>query len=226
MAQRFQSRSEAAELLAERLDAYANAPDTIVLALPRGGVPIGYVVATALKLPLDAFNVRKLGVPGHEELAMGAIGSGSACYLNRDVIDALKIGANDIEAVIAKERKEIEHRERLYRGGRPAPNVAGKRVILVDDGIATGSTMFAAIEALRAGGAREIVAAIPVGPVETCGQLENQADRVICLRTPDPFYAVGAWYANFAQVGDDEVRTLLDRRSAGGGSSEKSRPPN
>lgn len=226
MAQRFQNRSEAAELLTERLAAYADAPDTIVLALPRGGVPIGHAVATALNVPLDVFNVRKLGVPGREELAMGAVGSAEACYLNRDVIDALKIDRRDIEAIIARERKEIAQRERLYRDARPPPEVAQKRIILVDDGVATGSTMFAAIEALRAAGVREIVAAIPVGPVETCGQLLAIADSVICLQTPDPFYAVGAWYADFAQVGDDEVRALLNDRILPHAAAKKTPPPN
>lgn len=221
---RFQSRGEAAELLAERLELYADASDTIVLALPRGGVPIGYSVAVALRLPLDVFNVRKLGVPGREELAMGAVGSGGACYLNHDVIDALKIGSGDIESVIAKEREEIEQRESLYRAGRPPADVLGKRIILVDDGVATGSTMYAAIEALRANGAREIVVAIPVGPAETCSQLATLADQVICLKTPEPFYAVGAWYADFAQVSDDQVRALLAMPKTAKMQSEKNQP--
>lgn len=179
-----------------------------MLALPRGGVPVGYEVARSLGLPLDVFQVRKLGVPGREELAMGAVGS-SGVYLNREVIEALQIGEAELDGVVQRERALLERRERTYREVRPQAAVFGTTCILVDDGVATGSSMFAAIEALRAQQPECIVAAVPVGPAETCGRLAIAADDVVCLQTPETFYAVGTWYEEFEQVGDDEVRALL-----------------
>lgn len=206
---RFRSRRFAGVLLAEELSRYAGADGVIVLALPRGGVPVGYEIARTLHLPLDVFQVRKLGVPGHEELAMGAIGSGGGRYLNREVIDSLHISQAEIESVARRESAELERRERLYRDSRPRKDVAGKTVILADDGVATGSSMFAAIETLRSERVARIVVAIPVGPVETCERLREIADDLVCLQMPEPFYAVGTWYERFNQVEDDEVRALL-----------------
>jgi putative phosphoribosyl transferase len=206
---RFRSRRFAGVLLAEELNRYAAADGVIVLALPRGGVPVGYEIARTLHLPLDVFQVRKLGVPGHEELAMGAIGSGGGRYLNREVIDSLHISQAEIESVARRESAELERRERLYRDSRPRKDVVGKTVILADDGVATGSSMFAAIETLRSERVARIVVAIPVGPVETCERLRELADELVCLQMPEPFYAVGTWYERFNQVEDDEVRALL-----------------
>jgi putative phosphoribosyl transferase len=214
VSQRFRHRREAGELLARRLNRYAGDPNTIVLALPRGGVPAGLAVAEHLRLPLEVFQVRKLGVPGREELAMGAVGSGGGCYLNYDVIDTLHIDRAEIDAAIASGRAELERRERLYHGDRASLTLINKRIILVDDGIATGSTMFAAIDTLRSQHVKEIVVGIPVGPLETCEQLRAEADEVVCLRTPEPFYAVGTWYQDFQQVGDAEVKSILDQAAA------------
>lgn len=207
---RFTSRRFAGLLLAERLSRYQASQDAIVLALPRGGVPVGYEIARAIHLPLDVFQVRKLGVPGHEELAMGAIGSGGGCYLNREVIDALHISQGEIESVAKRETAELERRERLYRDDRPRRPLGGKVAIVVDDGVATGSSMFAAIETLRSECVARIVVAIPVGPVETCERIASLTEELICLRTPEPFYAVGTWYERFEQVSDNEVRALLE----------------
>jgi predicted phosphoribosyltransferase len=183
----------------------------IVLALPRGGVPVAFEVARALHAPLDVFLVRKLGLPGHEEFAMGAIASGGVRVLNEDVVRALRIPENVIEAVSAAEQRELERRERLYRGDRPPPAVRGRTVILVDDGLATGSTMRAALTALRRQGAARIVVAVPIGAPETCAEFEREADDVICARTPEPFYAVGLWYGDFSQTTDEEVHDLLEQ---------------
>jgi putative phosphoribosyl transferase len=206
---RFKSRRFAGLLLAERLLRYQASQEAIVLALPRGGVPIGYEIARVLHLPLDVFQVRKLGVPGHEELAMGAIGSGGGRYLNREVIDSLHISQGEIESVTRRETAELERRERLYRDNRPRRALAGRLAIVVDDGVATGSSMFAAIETLRSERVARIVVAIPVGPIETCESIARTADELTCLQTPEPFYAVGTWYERFEQVSDDEVRDLL-----------------
>jgi predicted phosphoribosyltransferase len=211
----FRDRAEAGRQLAERLIEYAGRDDVLVLALPRGGVPVGYEVARALGAPLDVFVVRKLGVPGHEELAMGAIASGGALVLNEDVIQALKPPFRVVQAVAARELQELARRERAYRGDRPALDVRGRIVILVDDGLATGSTMRAAVAALRRLGPDLIVAAVPTAAPSACAELGLEADVCICCITPDPFYAVGTWYEDFSQTTDEEVRDLLQRADAG-----------
>ncbi|HEV7393894.1 MAG TPA: erythromycin esterase family protein, partial [Burkholderiales bacterium] len=212
MSQRiFRDRREAGRVLAKELAAFASRPDVIVLALPRGGVPVGYEVARVLGAPLDVFLVRKLGVPGYEELAMGAVASGGLRVLNDDVVKTLRIPDHIIESVVAKEEKELARRERLYRGGRPLPDLTGRTVILVDDGLATGATMQAAVEALRQRQPARIVVAVPTASPEICEELRTKADEVICAVTPQPFYAVGFWYEDFSQTTDDEVRDLLAR---------------
>ena len=208
---RFRDRAEAGIALAARLGEYAGRPDVLVLALPRGGVAVGFEVARALRLPLDVLVVRKLGVPGHSELAMGAIASGGARVVSDDVIRALGIPGTAIDAVIERELHELARRERAYRGERPAPDVRGRTVLVVDDGLATGSTMRAAIASLRQQGAARIVVAAPVGAAETCAELEDDADEVVCLHAPADFWAVGAWYEDFSQTSDDEVSELLAR---------------
>jgi predicted phosphoribosyltransferase len=208
---RFRNRSEAGRLLAAKLAAYAKRPDVIVLALPRGGVPVAYEVARALEVPLDVFLVRKLGVPGHEEYALGAIATGGVRVINQDVVRASGIPPATIEAIAAREQQELERRERLYRGDRPPPDMHGRTVILVDDGLATGATMYAAVQALRRQGAGRVVVAVPIAPPETCDQLREVVDDVVCAVTPEPFHAVGLWYEDFSQTTDDEVRDLLAR---------------
>jgi putative phosphoribosyl transferase len=208
---RFRDRTEAGRRLAERLTAYADRPDVLVLALPRGGVPVAYEVARALRAPLDVFLVRKLGVPGYEELAMGAVATGGVRVLNDQIVAGLRIPDHVIEAVAVAEQQELARRERLYRGDRPPPDVRHRTVILVDDGLATGATMQAAIKALRALPPARIVVAVPTGSPETCEQLKAQADDVICAITPEPFHAVGLWYEDFTQTTDEEVRDLLAR---------------
>jgi putative phosphoribosyl transferase len=210
----FVDRRDAGRRLATRLASYAHAGDAVVLALPRGGVPVGFEIAVALDVPLDAFEVRKLGVPGQPELAMGAIGGDGAIYVNEDVLSALRITRAELEAVAAKEMRELERRETLYRAGRRRVDVAGKTVILVDDGLATGASMHAAIAALRLRGPAKIVVAIPVAPASSCVKLRADADEVACLLTPSTFYAVGSWYEDFGQVSGDEVRDLLDRAAS------------
>ena len=180
-----------------------------MLALPRGGVPVADEVARALGAPLDLLLVRKLGVPGHEELAMGALASGGEPRINADTVRALRIGTADIERVIARERRELERRERAYRAGRPPLDVRARAVILVDDGLATGATMLAAVEAVRAAGAARVIVAAPVASKEACALLRDSADEVITLLVPDELYAVGAWYRDFTQTTDEEVRALL-----------------
>jgi predicted phosphoribosyltransferase len=207
----FRDRIEAGQVLANRLVPYTNRPDVLVLALPRGGVPVAYEVARMLHAPLDIFLVRKLGVPGHEELAMGALASGGAHVLNEEVVRGLHISEEVIAAVAEREQEELARRERLYRGERPAPDVRSRTVILVDDGLATGSTMRAAIAALRQQGPARIVVAVPVGACETCVELQTEADEVVCARTPEPFHAVGLWYEDFTQTTDEEVHELLAR---------------
>lgn len=214
MAQRFRDRHEAGRHLATALRAYAGRPDVLVLALPRGGVPVGYEVALALEAPLDVMQVRKLGVPGHEELAMGAIASGGVRIVSQDVVELLQIPDRVIATVAAAEERELDRRERMYRQGRPFPDMRGRTVILVDDGLATGSTMRAAAAALRAEGAGRIVAAVPVAPQESCDALGDMVDEVVCAITPQPFRAVGEWYDDFTQIGDDEVRDLLSQSAA------------
>lgn len=198
-------------MLASRLAGYANRPDVIILALPRGGVPVAFEVAQKLKAPLDVFVVRKLGVPGHEELAMGAIASGGVRVLNADVVRALAIPQQVIDAVALRELREVERREQSYRGSRPAPPVRGRTVILVDDGVATGSTMRAAIAALRRRGPTRLVVGVPVAAPPTCAELGREADECVCVITPEPFYAVGIWYEDFSQTTDDEVREFLEQ---------------
>ncbi len=206
---RFRDRTDAGVRLAARLGRYADRHDVIVLALPRGGVPVGAEVARALGAPLDVFLVRKLGVPGHEELAMGAIASGGVRVLNRDVLDQLRIAPKWVDAVAAQELAELTRREAVYRDGRPAPDVRGKTVVLVDDGLATGASMKSAVAALRDLGPARVVVAVPVGAPETCQELGELADEVVCAEAPDPFYAVGSWYVDFDQTTDEEVRELL-----------------
>lgn len=210
---RFRDRYEAGRLLGLTLQGLAG-PEAIVLALPRGGVPVGHEVARALRAPLDVFLVRKLGFPGHEELAMGAIASGGVRVLNDEILGMMAVDGDVIEATTAREARELLRREQLYRGERPPVAVAGRTVILVDDGIATGSTVRAAIRALRLAGARRIVVAAPVAPRETVEQLAREADHVVVLCAPEPFHAVGLWYEDFSPTSDDEVRALLDEVTA------------
>jgi putative phosphoribosyl transferase len=205
----FQDRADAGRQLAEQLLEHGGRDDVIVLALPRGGVPVGFEVAHRLKVPLDVFVVRKLGVPGHEELAMGAIASGGVRVLNEDVLYVIPDAQAIVEMVTATERAELERRERNYRDNRPAPDVKGKTVILVDDGLATGATMRAAAAALRQQGAAKIIIAVPVGAPSTCHEIRNAADDVICLISPGSFIGVGQYYEDFSQTSDEEVRDLL-----------------
>jgi predicted phosphoribosyltransferase len=205
----YRDRHDAGRRLAELLSRYANRPDVLVLALPRGGVPVAYEVARALNAPLDVFIVRKLGVPGHEELALGAIASGGIRVLNNEVMRALHIPKQVVEEIAAREQRELERREQLYRDGRPAPDVRGRTVILIDDGLATGATMRAALQALRQQQPARLVLAVPVAAPSTCLEFLGEADEVICARTPDPFFAVGLWYQNFEQTSDQEVHDLL-----------------
>jgi putative phosphoribosyl transferase len=210
----FRDRHHAGRYLAGKLAKYANRPDVLVFGLPRGGVPVAYEVARALRAPLDIFLVRKLGLPGQEELAMGAIASGGVQVLNEHVVRALGVPQDIIDSVAATEQEELARREQLYRGNRATPEVRGRTIILVDDGLATGSTMRAAVAALRQRGPARIVVAVPVGAPETCAEFQDEADEAICARTPEPFHAVGAWYQDFSQTTDDEVRELLEK--AGG----------
>jgi predicted phosphoribosyltransferase len=206
---RFRDRAEAGRFLAERLSGYAGRDDVIVLALPRGGVPVGYEVAKALGVPLDVFVVRKLGVPGHEEVAMGAIASGGLLVLDQGLVRALGISAAEIERKLAAELRELERREAAYRDGREPPQLEGKTVILVDDGLATGSTMRAAALAVRQARPARIVVAVPVSAAETCDEFRDVVDEIVCGLTPRPFGAVGRWYDDFSQTSDEEVRELL-----------------
>jgi len=215
MIERFRDRREAGQVLADTLTAYAGRPDMLVLALPRGGVPVAYEVARALGAPLDVFLVRKLGVPGHEELAMGAVATGGVRVLNDQVVGALGIPPSVIEAVAAWQQQELARRERLYRGDRPPPDVRGRTVILVDDGLATGSTMRAALAALRRQQPARLVVAVPTAAPETCDELRAEADDVVCATTPEPFHSVGLWYEDFSQTTDEEVRELLERAARG-----------
>jgi predicted phosphoribosyltransferase len=210
--QRFRNRNDAGRQLAEKLAAYADRPDVLVLALPRGGVPVGYEVARALGAPLDVFLVRKLGVPGYEELAMGAVATGGVRVLNDEIVRGLGISEHGIDVAVAREMEELARRERLYRGDRPPPDVAGRTVILVDDGLATGATMRAAVAALREQQPTRIVVAVPTASPDTCEVLKAEADDVVCAITPEPFFAVGHWYEDFTQTTDDEVRELLARQ--------------
>jgi putative phosphoribosyl transferase len=207
----FPDRAAAGRVLAEKLITYAGRDDVIVLGLPRGGVPVAYEVARALRVPLDVFIVRKLGVPGFEELAVGAIASGGVRVLNEDVARALPNADEIIESVTQREMIEVQRREEKYRDGRPAPEISRRTVILIDDGLATGATMRAAVKALRQRGAAKIVVAVPVGPPDTCKEFEDEADEVVCASAPEFFQAVGQYYEDFSQTSDEEVRELLAR---------------
>jgi predicted phosphoribosyltransferase len=210
----FQDRFDAGRLLASKLRRFANRSDTVVLALPRGGVPVGFEVAKALNVPLDVFVVRKLGVPGYEELAMGAIASGGIRVLNEDLVRTAGIPDEVIDAVAAEEERELERRERDYREGRPPVDVQGRTVILVDDGPATGSSMRVAVLALKRKRPAQIVVAVPLGAPTTCAEFESEVDQVICAVTPEPFRSVGQWYMDFSQTSDEEVRDLLRRAAS------------
>src|SRR5256884_2381497 len=209
MERAFPNRIEAGRILAENLEKYADRDDVIVLGLPRGGVPVANEVAKRLRAPLDVFIVRKLGVPGFEELAAGAIASGGVRVLNEDVMRAIPYADQAIEAVTARETAELERREQIYREGRPPPELRDRIAILVDDGLATGATMRAAVKAVRQSGAARVVVAVPVGPPDTCREIEQEADETICLSTPQYFQAVGQYYEDFSQTSDDDVRELL-----------------
>ena len=211
---RFHDRQDAGRQLADELAAYAGRPDVLVLALPRGGVPIGAVIADRLGVPLDVWLVRKLGVPGYPELAMGAIAAGGIQVLNDDVIDSLHVPASEIAQVATRERTELDRRAHAFRGDRPLPPVRDRLVILVDDGLATGATMEAAIAAVRSLAPSAIVVAVPVGARETCDRLRGLADRLVCAQTPSGFRAVGEWYDDFSQTTDEDVRRLLDAAAA------------
>lgn len=211
---RFRDRAHAGQLLAAELEEYSGRDDVAVLALPRGGVPVALEVARGLGAPLDVFPVRKLGVPGHEELAVGAIGPGGVRVTNPLVVAEARIGPDEIEAIAEVEARELERQERLYRGGRPPLELAGRTAILVDDGLATGASMRAAALAASAGLPREVIVAVPVAAESTARELSREVDRVVCVLTPPRFLAVGAWYEDFAPVSDDEVRRLLDAASA------------
>ena len=207
----FPNRADAGRRLAEKLEQYAGRDDVIVLGLPRGGVPVAYQVAQRLGVPLDVFIVRKLGVPGFEELALGAIASGGVRVLNDDVVRVLPNASELVESVTARETAELQRREQAYRDGRPPPELRGRVVILVDDGLATGATMRAAVAALRQLGAAKIVVAVPVGAADTCRELEEEVDETVCAMAPEWFQAVGQFYEDFSQTSDDEVRELLAR---------------
>lgn len=210
----FQDRAEAGQFLAHKLLHYADRSDVIVLGLPRGGVPVAYEVAQTLDAPLDVFIVRKLGVPGQEELAMGAIAIGDVRILNKQLIEERNISRPEIETVIAQEQAELARRLKLYRGDMPLPAVEGRTCILVDDGLATGASMWAAVVALRKLDPAYIVVAVPVAAEETCAMFRHEVDEVVCGITPEPFQAVGVWYEVFSQTTDEEVRSLLQRATS------------
>ncbi|MBI1215817.1 MAG: phosphoribosyltransferase [Alphaproteobacteria bacterium] len=209
MQQRFKDRREAGAALASLLEGYAGKPDALVLALPRGGVPVAHEAARLLSLPMDIWLVRKLGVPGHEEMVMGAIAPGDVCRVNADVLRDMKVPQALFDNVIEREKAELARRNLLYRQGRPPPEVKGKAVIVIDDGLATGATMVAAVESLRQAEAAHIVAAAPLGSAEACGKMAVVADDVACLWRPEPFYGAGQWYEDFSQMPDAEVLRLM-----------------
>ena len=207
----FRNRMHAGQVLAEMLRGYCNREDVVVLALPRGGVPVAFEIANALHVPLDVFLVRKLGVPGQEELAMGAIATGGIRVLNNEVVKHLGIPEHVIDSATQAEQRELDRREQVYRGNRQPPQVHGWTMIFVDDGLATGSTMRAAVTALRQQKPAHIVVAVPVAAASTCQEFQDEVDQIICATTPEPFYGVGQWYEDFSQTSDEEVRDLLDR---------------
>jgi len=207
----FNDRVDAGKKLAKKLSEYANRSDVIILALPRGGVPVAFEVAKELNVKMDVFIVRKLGVPGNEELAMGAIASDNIRVLNEDVIRSFQIPQSVIDEVAVNELRELERRERLYRGNRPKPDISGSTVILIDDGLATGATMRAAAAAVKTKNPAKIVIAVPTAASDTCRAFENEVDKTICVATPEPFYGVGAWYEDFSQTTDKEVCELLNK---------------
>lgn len=207
----FADRAEAGRVLAGALTRYDDRDDVLVLALPRGGVPVAYEVATTLGAPLDLLLVRKLGVPGQEELALGAIASGGAIVVNEDIMRRIGMTQLGLEYMVARERAELQRRERAYRGARPLPDVAGKCILLIDDGLATGASMRAAAEALRQRSPGQIVVAVPVAPEDTVAQLRHEVDDVVCPATQTTFYGVGQWYADFTQTTDEEVRQILQK---------------
>ena len=208
----FRDRRQAGQVLAEQLSHFASRGDVVVLALPRGGVPVGYEVARRLRAPLDVFVVRKLGVPGQEELAFGAIASGGVRVLNESIVYSLRLTDAMIERISEREQQELERRERLYRDDRPAPDLTDKTVIIVDDGLATGATMRAAVDAVKCLAAKQIVVAVPVGSRDTCSAMRRISDVLcVCAETPEPFYGVGLWYEDFSQITDDEVHELLSQ---------------
>lgn len=211
MTRRYRNRTEAGRQLAEALRDYEHDANSIVLALPRGGVPVAYEVAQSLKLPLDVMTVRKLGTPGHEEMAMGAIASGGVRILNQEVVQALQLSEAQINDATEHEHQELQRREALYREGRAPLDLTGRKVILVDDGLATGATMQAAIFAAQQHHPERVVVAVPVAPQQSCDELRERADEVVCLQTPSQFRAVGLWYENFEQTTDQQVRSLLKR---------------
>lgn len=205
----FQDRSHAGQELAKALSGYDGKEDTLILALPRGGVPVAFEIAKRLNLPMDVLLVRKLGIPGHEELAMGAIAEDGILYINQEIVDQLGIPPVVIDSVVTRETEELNRRRQLYRHDRPAPHLQGKTIIIVDDGLATGATMHAGVKALKHANCKRLIVAVPVGARDTCMDMEEEADDVICLYSPDPFYGVGAWYKDFSQTSDEEVENLL-----------------
>jgi putative phosphoribosyl transferase len=208
---RFVDRLDAGRFLARHLGSFAHRPDVLVLALPRGGVPVAFEVALVLGAPLDVFVVRKLGVPGREELAFGAIASGGARVVDPETVRRVGLTRETIEQIARAEERELTRRERLYRGTRSAPRITGRTAILVDDGLATGSSMRVAVEALRSESPARVVVAVPIAPPSTCAELAGEVDEIVCAATPDPFLSVGSWYEDFSQTSDDEVRELLER---------------
>jgi putative phosphoribosyl transferase len=207
----YHDRYQAGRILAGKLRAFQDPADLLVLALPRGGVPVAFEVAQSLHAPLDVLVVRKLGVPGEEELAFGAIASGGVRVVNEGLVRRMRLTEGMISRIEAREKSELDRREQAYRGGRPAPQVRGRTVILIDDGLATGATMMAAVRALRPQDPQEIIVAVPVASREVCDMLRREADHIVCPATPKPFYGVGRWYENFSETTDDEVRDLLEQ---------------